>query len=89
MNGPGKQGTASLTERMQAAETRIFKAAFLNTVSVLKLEQVWANPDRGLKTRRCEETETALRTTVAAAKKMHKQASIDKLKRVKKESGTA
>ena len=40
------------------------------TISVLNVQQVWVNPDCGLKTRKSPETTAALRNMVAAAKEV-------------------
>ena len=40
---------------------------------VLEPEQIWVDPDCGLKTRRYEEAEPALRNMVAAAKQLREE----------------
>jgi len=55
--------------------------ALLNkALQVLKPEQVWVNPDCGLKTRGWAEVEPALKSMVAAAKALRKTASAPKAK---------
>jgi 5-methyltetrahydropteroyltriglutamate--homocysteine methyltransferase len=45
-------------------------ASLRATLEVLRPEQVWVNPDCGLKTRRWEEVRPALANIVAAAKEL-------------------
>ena len=46
---------------------------------VLPLENIWVNPDCGLKTRKWEETKVALQNMVQAAKKLREEVSIEKV----------
>ncbi len=46
---------------------------------VLPLENIWVNPDCGLKTRKWEETKIALQNMVQAAKKLREEVSIEKV----------
>lgn len=46
------------------------EALIRKALSVLRLEQLWVNPDCGLKTRRWEEVRPALRNMVAAARRV-------------------
>jgi len=46
---------------------------------VLPLENIWVNPDCGLKTRKWEETKLALQNMVRAAQVMREQASVEKV----------
>ena len=47
-------------------------------LKVLKPEQIWVNPDCGLKTRGWSETKAALENMVAAAKEMRAKIKVDK-----------
>ena len=44
--------------------------------SVLSVEQLWVNPDCGLKTRRWEEVEPSLKHMISAAHRLREQASV-------------
>jgi 5-methyltetrahydropteroyltriglutamate--homocysteine methyltransferase len=52
-------------------------AKIRRTLELLPLEQVWVNPDCGLKTRRYEEVTPALRNMVAAARQIRDELSRD------------
>jgi 5-methyltetrahydropteroyltriglutamate--homocysteine methyltransferase len=49
------------------------EALIRKALSVLRLEQLWVNPDCGLKTRRWEEVRPALRNMVAAARRVREE----------------
>jgi len=46
------------------------EALLKKAVAVLKPEQIWVNPDCGLKTRKWEETKLCLKNMVGAAKSL-------------------
>ncbi len=46
---------------------------------VLPLENIWVNPDCGLKTRKWEETKPALQNMIQAARKLREEVSIEKV----------
>ena len=46
------------------------EALLKKAAKVLKADQIWVNPDCGLKTRKWEETKQCLRNMVGAAKSM-------------------
>lgn len=52
------------------------EALLTKALDVLKPEQVWVNPDCGLKTRGWKEVEPALKAMVAAAKAMRERAAV-------------
>ena len=52
----------------------------LNKVKgVLLLDNIWVNPDYGLKTRKWEETKLAIQNMVKAAKLLRKEVSLEKI----------
>jgi 5-methyltetrahydropteroyltriglutamate--homocysteine methyltransferase len=52
------------------------EALLLRAVEVLRPEQIWVNPDCGLKTRRWEEVTPALREMVAAAQQLRASVAV-------------
>jgi 5-methyltetrahydropteroyltriglutamate--homocysteine methyltransferase len=68
--GPGVYDIHSPRVVPQAEMEALLKKA----AKVLKADQLWVNPDCGLKTRKWEETKTCLRNMVGAAKAMRAQA---------------
>jgi 5-methyltetrahydropteroyltriglutamate--homocysteine methyltransferase len=70
MIGPGVYDIHSprvpSTEEMEALLTKV--------AQLLPIENIWVNPDCGLKTRGWKETKEALGNMVATAKKMRKAA---------------
>ena len=66
--GPGVYDIHSPRVVPQAEMEMLLKKA----ASVLRPEQIWVNPDCGLKTRKWEETKTCLKNLVAAAKTLRR-----------------
>lgn len=48
-------------------------------IEVLPLENIWVNPDCGLKTRKWEETKIALQNMVQAARELREEVSVEKV----------
>ncbi|MDW8204802.1 MAG: 5-methyltetrahydropteroyltriglutamate--homocysteine S-methyltransferase, partial [Cytophagales bacterium] len=48
-------------------------------VEVLPIENIWVNPDCGLKTRRWEETKIALQNMVQAARELREEVGVEKV----------
>jgi 5-methyltetrahydropteroyltriglutamate--homocysteine methyltransferase len=62
IHSPRRPSTAEMVQLLAKARVR------------LASEQIWVNPDCGLKTRRWEEVKPALENMVAAAKQMRQRA---------------
>ena len=70
--GPGVYDIHSPRVPAQAEMASLLRRA----VAVIAPEQLWVNPDCGLKTRNWPETEAALRNMVAAARQLRAEAAI-------------